>query len=231
MAHLEIVGGTAAAPPKPLELDTNFDAARESDHRIANHLALLAGMVQVQMGRLARGPETLSRGDAHAVLRETAGKILSIGHLHRRLSRPSRDTEIDVGDYLLESTQELVSSLSLQDNVRIAQRLAARCKLTAEDAQVLGLIVSEVMMNAVKHAHPTGVPVQITLACDRDSHGNLVVEIGDDGVGLPEGFNAEKADGVGFRLIRALCEKLNARLDIVSDSLGLTFRLTLPSGR
>jgi two-component sensor histidine kinase len=228
MALLEIVGGTAAVPPKALEPDTNFDTARESDHRIANHLALLAGMVQVHMNRLAKGPERVASADVHAILREATGKILSIGHLHRRLSRPSCKAEIDIGDYLLESTQELVSSLSLQDNVRIAQHLAARCNITPQDAQVLGLIVNEVMMNAVKHAHPTGVPVQMTVACDRDAHGNLVVEIGDDGVGLPEGFDAQKADGVGFRLIRLLCEKLNARLDIVSDCLGLTFRLTLP---
>jgi len=221
-------GGTPPHP-RPVAANVNFtDALRESDHRIANHLSLLASMVQVQMGRLAKGPEMLAREQAHAMLRETAGKIISIGHLHRRLSRPAQTGEIDIGDYLLESTQELVSSLSLQDNVRIAQRLGTRCPISAEDAQVLGLIVSEVMMNAVKHAHPTGMPVQITLACDRDSRGGLRIEIGDDGVGLPEGFDAGKAEGVGFRLIRSLADKLNAALAIESDSLGLTFHLTLP---
>ncbi len=83
-------------------------------------------------------------------------------------------------------------------------------------------------MNAVKHAHPTGVPVQITLACHRDSRGCLRIELGDDGVGLPEGFDAGKAEGVGFRLIRSLADKLDAALSIESDSLGLTFYLTLP---
>jgi two-component sensor histidine kinase len=206
-----------------------FDALRESDHRIANHLTLLASMVQIQMGRLVKGPETLPRDEAHSVLRETVGRILSVSHLHRRLSRPAQKSEIDVGDYLLESTTDLVNSLSLQDKVRIAQRLATHCNVSAEDAQVLGLLVSEVIMNAVKHAHPTGIPVQITLVCDRNTQGNLVVEIGDDGVGLPENFDVGKAGGVGFRLIRSLADKLGATLTIESDSLGLTFRLLFPA--
>lgn len=228
MAIIELHDGISTHR-KSLAANANFtDALRESDHRIANHLSLLASMIQVQMGRLAKGPEMLAREQAHAMLREAAGKIISIGHLHRRLSAPAPSGEIDIGDYLLESTQELVSSLSLKDNVRIAQRLGARCPITAEQAQVLGLIVSEVMMNAVKHAHPTGVPVQITLACDRDARGGLRIELGDDGVGLPEGFDANKAEGVGFRLIRSLADKLGAALSIESDSLGLTFYLTLP---
>jgi len=221
-------------PPgsKSLAANTNFtDALRESDHRIANHLTLLASMVQIQMQRLAKGPDMLARDDAHAVLRETASKIFSIGQLHRRLSQLPHSDDIDVGDYLLESTQELVSSLGLGHAVRVAQILGTRCPLSPEEAQVLGLIVSEVMMNAVKHAHPTGVPVQITLACNRDASGNLSIEIGDDGVGLPEGFDATKAEGVGFKLIRALAEKMGAALSIESDSLGLTFQLTLPFSR
>jgi two-component sensor histidine kinase len=80
-------------------------------------------------------------------------------------------------------------------------------------------------MNAVKHAHPTGIPVQITLVCDRNSQGNLAIEISDDGVGLPENFDVEKAGGVGFRLIRSLADRLRANLTVESDSLGLTFRL------
>jgi len=230
MAIFETMTTTSFAATRPAIANANdaFDAQRESDHRIANHLTLLASMVQVQIGRLSKGPEMLARGEAHLVLRETVSRILSVSHLHRRLSRPVRGGEIDVSDYLLESTTDIVNSLSLQNQVRIAQRLATHCDVSAEDAQVLGLFVSEVMMNAVKHAHPTGVPVQITLVCDRDARGNLVIEIGDDGVGLPENFDVGKAEGVGFRLIRSLADKLGAALTIESDSLGLTFRLVFP---
>lgn len=227
MAAIENFTKMSSAPPP--QGNDPFDALRESDHRIANHLTLLASMVQVQMGQLAKGPETLSRDEAQSILRETIGRILSVSHLHRRLARPAQKGEIDVGDYLLECTSDLVSSLSLRGKVHFAQRLATHCNFSADDAQVLGLLVSEAIMNAVKHAHPTGVPVQITLACDRTPQGNLMIEIGDDGVGLPESFDASKAGGVGFRLIRSLADKLGATLTIESDSLGLTFRLLFPA--
>ena len=84
-------------------------------------------------------------------------------------------------------------------------------------------------MNAVKYAHPSGVPVQMSIDCSRGADGNVVLEIADDGVGLPEGFDAERDGGVGFRLIRSLASQLGAKLEIESDSMGLAFRLRLPA--
>ncbi len=108
------------------------------------------------------------------------------------------------------------------------QRLSANCHVTPEQAQQIGLIVCEVVMNAVKHAHPTGIPVQISLVCRRGDDGRMTVEIGDDGVGLPEGTDAVSFGGVGLKLIRSLAGALKAELRIESDPLGLNFLITLP---
>jgi two-component sensor histidine kinase len=96
-----------------------------------------------------------------------------------------------------------------------------------EQAQYLGLLLNEVMINALKHAHPTGLPVQLEICCERRANGRVTIVIADDGVGLSE---AENANGVGFKLIHALAKSLNAELRIESDSLGLTLILTLPPG-
>ena len=204
------------------------DLLREANHRISNHLSLLAGAVQLQAGTLARGPEKMSRDEVSGLLREIAGKIIAVGHLHRRLAaQPGRHT-INLGDYLIEACATLVTSLSLGGQVHLVQRLTASCNVTPEQAQHIGLMVSEIVMNAVKHAHPTGLPVQISLVCRSEPDGRMTIEIGDDGVGLPEGKDAIR-DGVGLRLIRSLAHALDATLRIESDSLGLTFLITLPS--
>lgn len=202
---------------------------READHRISNHLALLAGMVQTQEGALARGPEVLSRDAVRAMLRETASKIVSVGYLHRRLAQQPHKDDINLCDYLIETSATLISSLSLGGQVKLVQRLIANCHVTPEQAQPIGLMVSEIIMNAVKHAHPTGLPVQILLACRRESDGRLTIEIGDDGVGLPDGFDIGEGGGVGLQLICSLVQALGAELRIESDPLGLTFLVTLPS--
>jgi two-component sensor histidine kinase len=206
----------------------DVDMLREANHRISNHLTLLVGMVQTQVSALARGPEMLSRDAARAMLQETAGKIVSVGHLHRRLANLPHKSDVNLCDYLLEACATLVSSLSLGDRVSLVQRLIANCHVTPEQAQQIGLMVSEIIMNAVKHAHPTGIPVQISLACRREENGRLTIEIADDGVGLPEGADSSAKGGVGFRLIHTLAQSLKADLRIESDSLGLTFLITLP---
>jgi len=206
----------------------DIDMLREANHRISNHLTLLVGMVQTQASAIARGPEMLSREAARAMLQETVGKIVSVGHLHRRLADQPHKADINLCDYLLEACATLVSSLSLGERVSLVQRLTANCHVTPEQAQQIGLMVSEIIMNAVKHAHPTGIPVQIALACRREVNGRLTIEIGDDGVGLPEGADTSAKGGVGFKLIRSLAQALKADLRIESDSLGLSFLITLP---
>jgi two-component sensor histidine kinase len=207
---------------------STIDMLREANHRISNHLTLLVGMVQTQASAVARGPETLSRDAARAMLQETVGKIVSVGHLHRRLADQPHKADINLCDYLLEACATLVSSLSLGERISLVQRLTANCHVTPEQAQQIGLMVSEIIMNAVKHAHPTGIPVQISLGCRREADGRLTIEIGDDGVGLPEDTDTSAKGGVGFKLIRSLAQALKADLRIESDSLGLSFLITLP---
>jgi two-component sensor histidine kinase len=203
------------------------DLVAEANHRFANHLTLLAGMVQMQMNATTRGPEKFTRAEVCTILETTAGRIVSLGNLHRRLAS-SPDQQVDIGNYLIENITALVGTFALGTKISIVQRLDKGCMVTPEQASTIALLVNEVMMNAVKHAHPAGLVTQLHLACGRDNDGALNIEIGDDGVGLPEGFDSRRDAGVGFKLIRSLASTLNASLMIESDSLGLTFRLRVP---
>jgi len=202
---------------------------QEANHRIANQLSLLASSIQIQLSGLNRGPITLPREDVKRSMQEISSKIISVAHLHRRLAENPYEADIDLADYLIEATANLVSALSLGDRVRLIHRLDAHCRIPAERAQPIALLLSEIMMNAVKHAHPTGIPVVLEFTCKRLSDGSMILQIGDDGIGLPEDFDPALDGGVGFRLIRAFAEKLGATLRIESDSLGTDFILTIPS--
>lgn len=200
----------------------------EVNHRVANHLTLLANLVQSQAGAIAKGPAQYAREQVQDILREVAGKLIGVGQLHRRLIAMRPDEVIDLGDYLIESSHALVKSLALEGRIGIVHRLDARCPAKAEQVQTVALIVGEIIMNAIKHAHPTGLPVEISIYCGRNAAKRVIVEIGDDGVGLPEKFDAHRDGGTGLRLIRQLAAMIEAELDIQSDSLGTRFALTLP---
>jgi two-component sensor histidine kinase len=213
----------------PLRPSLDLTLIGEANHRVANHLSLLASMVQTQAQYVAKGPLHIGRDDVHTMLREVAGKVISVGHLHRTLAGKPREETLDLGDYLVESSLALVKALSLQTRIGIVHRLDCRAPVKAETAQQAALIVSEVVMNAIKHAHPTSLPVEIAIRCGRDAQGRIAVEVNDDGIGLPEDFDPKKDGGVGFRLIRLLAASLGAELDIRSDSLGTSVRLLLPA--
>lgn len=214
----------------PIRPNVRIDLAliSEANHRVANHLTLLANLVQNQAAAVAKGPDRLARDEVQGMLREVAGKVVGIGHLHRRLAELPQDAEIELGNYLIESSHAFVKSLSLQTKVGIVHRLETRCLAKAEQVQPVALIVGEVIMNAVKHAHPTGLPVEISIYCGHNAQGRVVLEIEDDGVGFPENFDPTRDGGTGMRLIRHLAHSLGAQLEIDSDSLGTSFRLTLP---
>jgi two-component sensor histidine kinase len=211
-------------PNSPIELAL----IREANHRVANQLTMLANLIQVQSIDAGKGPTVYSRGQVQGILREVASKVITVGHLHRRLADDPGEQEIDLANYLVESSRTLVKSLSLDGRVGVVHRLGGSCPVKPDQAQPVALIVAEIIMNAVKHAHPTGIPVEISMRCDRNARGRLVVEIEDDGIGFPEGFDPKTGGGVGFRLMRALAASIDADLDIDSDSLGARFQLTLP---
>jgi two-component sensor histidine kinase len=215
-----------------IEIETRpthlHDLVAESNHRIANHLSLLVGMVQLQSAHIAKGPATFTKTEVRGLLQETAGKIISIGNFHRRLATAPDAARCDLGAQLIEFAKELTASLSLGNKISIAEKVESNCNVTLEQAQTAMLVVGEIVMNAVKHAHPTGLPVAVSITCSRNQDGSVHLEVADDGIGLPENFDVMTHGGLGFRLIRSLSQKLDAGLQVESDSLGVTFRMRIP---
>lgn len=205
------------------------DLLVEANHRIANHLSLLVGMVQLQAAHVAKGPETFTKMEVNGLLRETAGKIISIGSFHRRLAHEGDNGRSDLGAHLIEYSKEMLTSLALTRWLSISERIEGGCIVAPEQAQTAMLIVGEIVMNALKHAHPTGLPVAISLGCGRNEDGSISLQVADDGVGFPENFEPGRDGGLGLKLIRSLSEKLGATLDVESDSLGVSFHLRIPS--
>jgi len=99
--------------------------------------------------------------------------------------------------------------------------------IEASRALAVGFIIAEMMTNALKYAHPTGLPVLLHLSCTSADDRSICIEVSDDGVGLPERFDPAKDGGRGFRLMRSLARQLGAELDFTSSPLGTTCRLVL----
>jgi two-component sensor histidine kinase len=217
------------APNSPSTQDPT-DLVAEANHRIANSLALLVGMVRMQSVSMQKKPDAYSEVEVRHLLNGIAARINTIGQLHRILSRSSGESVICLKPHLHDVTDALVAALaSEQQQVRVVHS-GGDCLVMMRQVQPIVLILCEIFINAMKYAHPTGVPLILVVDCTTTQDGRLVLTISDDGVGLPEGFDPVNGGGMGFKVMRSLAAEIGAHLDIRSTHLGLSFRLSLPAG-
>ena len=205
------------------------DLIAEAHHRIANCLALLVSTVRMQAVTVKKQAEPFSNIEVRRMLDGIAARIGTMSQLHRILSRTSGDGTIYLKPHLKEVTDALVATLaSPEQQIRVVH-YEGDCLVEMRQVQPILLIICEIFINAMKYAHPAGVPLVMTVVCERAAEGGLALSVSDDGVGLPEGFEAGKTHGVGFKVMNSLAAELNGELQMQSSDMGVTFRLSLPA--
>jgi two-component sensor histidine kinase len=204
------------------------DLVAEANHRIANSLTLLVSMVRMQASATARRAEALTNAEVRLMLEAVAARISTIGQLHRLLSHVPHDGCTSLQPHLRDVSDAMVAALSSPEQSVSVEHTGSDCLVLTRQVQPIILIICEVFINAMKYAHPAGVPLVMRIDCAPSADGRLVLTISDDGVGLPEGFDPIKDGGLGFRVIRSLASEIGATLEITSGGLGLSFRLSVP---
>lgn len=198
-------------------------ADQEADHRIANHLAMLAGLAQLEATKLRQGPEAYSRGEVVQILERLRAQVLATADLHRALAlRPGQN--IRLSEHLRRVTG--IIAMACAGRVLLHQELADDCAVSPEAVLPLGQIVSEAMTNAIKHAKPDGGLVRLTVRCSRDALNTICVEVADDGCGLAP--DAATSDSLGLRLIRQLARKAGGAAEFYSGKEGKRVLVRLP---
>lgn len=203
----------------PANAEPRFELSREADHRIANSLAAISGLVRVR-ARATKGVD-----DPQTFLMEIADRIETVGKLHR-LFAASDNGSVLLNDYLLEICERLSSALS-PTAVSFSVTCSSARYVPFNTALPLGLITAELFSNSLKYAHPAGLPVKITVSCTRTSD-KLTMRYEDDGVGFPEGFDICHDGHLGMRFIRSLCAQLGGADTWLSDPLGVQFEIIVP---
>lgn len=220
-----------SSPLRPVSASPPSLPLAEAHHRIANSLQVIVSLVRLQAADLAKRKHDMSPREVQHILDDVAGRIGTVALLHRLLSKAPQQGVVDLGGYLRNVCQNLAAALSFGGQVDMSGLAIGTCHISADQAVPLAVLVSELATNAIKYAHPSGVPGRIAVSCRRAADGTLVLEIGDDGVGLPEGFDPAVSGGLGFRVVRALAQKLDGTLTFESTPLGLTVRLEMPGMR
>ncbi len=204
-------------------------ATTETDHRIANHLSLVAGLLRLGKKSLSSA-DMVSREEVERLLDDCSRRIEAVARVHRLLAAQAQgDDWIDVCGYLREIAEGMVESLVAQGALTLKLDCRPGCVVRADHVASLGLIVTELITNAVKYAHPSGVAGVIAVSCAPEADGFSILRVTDDGVGLPEEMDPATSGNIGCRLIRSLAQRIDGDVDYDSSCRGLAVTLRIPS--
>jgi two-component sensor histidine kinase len=191
---------------------------READHRIKNSLQLVASLLGMQRSRL-------SDPEAAAAVDEAIARVRSVAQAHRAFQLSSDLRRVPFGQ-ILRDICEHVGGFAAQ--ISLECHAEGDFELDSERAIPLGLLVSELLTNAVRHAYPAGeAGVVRASAAERD--GMLSIAISDDGAGLTFDPGQDEAPSLGMTIVRALCRQIGAELAVDSKpGQGTSVTVRLP---
>jgi two-component sensor histidine kinase len=167
---------------------------REIHHRVKNNLQTVAALLRMQARRMTDPA-------AQAALQESVRRVGSIALVHETLSL-ALDEEVDF-DSIADKVLAMCADIAGMGAVVTVRRTGAFGVLPADIATPLSMTLTELVQNAVEHAYPEATEGVIEVVVDRTAD-RLVVEVLDDGAGLPEGFDLAASTRLGLQIVRTL---------------------------
>jgi two-component sensor histidine kinase len=183
---------------------------RELHHRVANSLQIIASVI-MQSARKVQSEETRTHlFDAHQ-------RVMSVASLQQQLAA-SQSGDVQLRPYLTTLCESIGASM-IRNRDQLSLEVRADDGVTTADISVsLGLIVTELVINALKHAFPDDRKGRILV--DYRSHGaNWTLSVADDGVGMPTQPTLAKA-GLGTNIVQALTRQLGATISVAGANPG-----------
>jgi two-component sensor histidine kinase len=188
---------------------------QELQHRVANSLQIIASVLLQSARRVASDETKVHLHDAHH-------RVMSVAAVQQQLAT-SQLGDVELRPYFTQLCASIGASM-IADHDQITLGVTADDSLVPADVSVsLGLIVTELVINALKHAFPEGRGGHIGV--DYHARGpNWTLLVGDDGVGMAAGAESAKA-GLGTTIVEALAKQLHARVQVTGKSPGTEVRI------
>jgi PAS domain S-box-containing protein len=194
---------------------------KEVHHRVKNNLMTIIGLVKMQESKV---PD----GSMAGLLRELEGRVRSMAIVHENLYKSTDLTRVDLQDYIEMLSAHIRALFGSERPIRFSVQ-AVGAEVDLDTAIPCGLILNELITNAFQHAFRGDRPhcgqgqCEVVVTVKREG-GELILTVSDNGVGLPETLDWEKAETLGLKLIKMLSRQINGSIE-VDRARGTAFRL------
>jgi len=192
---------------------------KEIHHRVKNNLQIVASLLNIQ-SRQITDPAVL------AMITDSQNRVKAMALVHERLYRSDDISSIDISDYVKFMGTSLIKFYGITSaRVRLDVEMPG-IRFDINRAIPLGLIINELLSNALKHAFPTGRKGKITVTGNRDGKA-IRISVADDGTGIPESLDWKNTSSLGLHLVNSLADQLSGTIDLDRSS-GTKFTITIP---
>ncbi len=182
---------------------------REVHHRIKNNLSMIISLLSLKI-------QSLRSEIAKDALTTAINRIQGIRIIYEMLHLGSEIHEVSIRSYIPDLLRNITDTYRT-DNITITPEIED-ISMDADTAVPAGILINELVTNAVKYAFPDARDGSIRVICRQESSGAVHVAVSDDGIGLPEDVELHTPQSFGFRLIRALVNQLSGEIDISREN-------------
>ncbi|MCW6509661.1 histidine kinase dimerization/phosphoacceptor domain -containing protein [Lichenifustis flavocetrariae] len=189
----------------------------EVNHRAKNSLAIAASLVALQ-GR--RQPDK----DVRALFDATQDRLNAMARVHDLLSKSEHAQRVDLATYVRDLCESLKLVTDDDDRIRLETHAEEGLLVEADTAVPLGIVITELVLNAVKYAFPAPASGTIVTHAQRKGPGMAEIVVQDDGAGM----ESVREGSLGFGLVKSLVQQIDGRMDIQNDG-GVRVAISFPA--
>ncbi len=201
-------------------LQDNQVLLREVYHRVKNNLQIVSSLLDLQSAKL-QDPAMLD------IFHDARGRLRSMALIHEALSRTNDPVQVDMMTYLNNLLVYLRESYITRSNVSL--HLDSEAMSVASDIAIpCGLIINELVTNALKHAFPSDQSGTITVTLHASEDNQAILQVRDNGVGLADSVDFEHPPSTGLQLVHVLARQLRATI-VLERQGGTCITLTFPT--
>jgi PAS domain S-box-containing protein len=191
---------------------------QEIHHRVKNNMQIISSLLSLQS-------QYVKDKYALEMFKESRNRIFSMASIHEKLYHSGDLAKIDFDGYIKSLSRYLFLTYNVKRSFVNLNVDCSNVYLSIDKAVPCGLIINELLSNALKHAFPEGREGEITVDFHPNGDGTVILIVSDNGVGFPKDIDIRNARTLGLHLVSALVNQLKATLEIEKDS-GTTFRIT-----
>ena len=196
---------------------------REIHHRVKNNLQIVSTLLDLQSGYT-------EDKQALEMFKESQARVRSMSLIHERLYRSHDLARVEFVHYVQQLADDLYHSYRLSSEEIVLEVDVDLPPLPIDVAIPCGLLINELMSNALKHAFNHANAGRIRIAFHRNGDNLNILKVADTGTGFPSNVDFRNATSFGLQLVNTLVEQLQGKLDLNSDR-GTEFTVTFPNRR